>query len=166
MGYGLSEIPLEGELVENEKRLAYPLKAFRDLRGSARLLLKSHSQPGRVNGLFCARKNFLLFCKLGVYTTVKFLYSYLIGSGRAINQREIEMNELQQIKSARTKVQQKLDSAAKRRCYLQINSESLETDPETGYLCPNRIERLQGLVDKLYRREAECMSLLNQLRVA
>lgn len=76
------------------------------------------------------------------------------------------MDKLQAINSVRNVLQRQLDRAARRRCYLQINAEALETNPKTGYLCPDRIERLQGLVDKLYRREQQCMSLLSQLRVA
>lgn len=76
------------------------------------------------------------------------------------------MEKHQAISAVKNLVQSQLNRTAARRCKIQINSEALETDPATGYLCPSRIERVQKLVDELYQREATCYRMLADLRVA
>lgn len=76
------------------------------------------------------------------------------------------MEKHQAISAVKNLVQDQLNRTAARRCKIQINSEALETDPVTGYLCPSRIERVQNLVDQLYQREATCYGMLADLRAA
>lgn len=76
------------------------------------------------------------------------------------------MQKHEAISAVKALVQDQLDRLAARRCKIQINSEALETDPATGYLCPSRIERVQKLVDELYQREATCYRMLADLQAA